>query len=420
MTQRERRLSVAAGAVVACLVLWGFVQGVILEPITTTSRQLEDLQTQKTQLFARAQMKPAYKRHWQQLQSKTLAANPNIAAGQLDVLIKRLMQEAGLTNLSVNVGRPREEKKAWPGLYIIPYTVITAEGSMEAFTKFLHAFYRQPYAMQILSYNLEQPVALRNRENPLKVSSLRIEAITLNNQEVPKDMRATVDEGEGKLSEPWRPTDPDVLAYTVLWDKQFMEPYTEPVAPPPPPPPPATPTVAQPLLTPNGGPVKDPTDVRIRCTTAGATIRYTTDGSMPSRTHGEVYDNSKPIRVDKPTTIRAIAYRDKMKDSPVATASFSEPPPPPLKLIALWTYGPINEAVLIDEQTQQRQYVEEGAPFDGGQLLLVLPEAAVAEMPDGPRYVYRLGQPLAQKELLDPMRQPDIAAAVEILIETQW
>ena len=100
--------------------------------------------------------------------------------------MKKLMQDAGLVNLSVDVGRPREEKKTWPGLYIIPYTVIQADGDMEEFTRFLHAFYQQPYAMQILSFNLEQPPLAR--ANPLHISSLMIEAVVLSSDGMPPSL----------------------------------------------------------------------------------------------------------------------------------------------------------------------------------------------------------------------------------------
>jgi len=49
--------------------------------------------------------------------------------------------------------------------------------------------------------------------------------------------------------------------------------------------------------------------VEISSATPGATIRYTTDGSAPSSTHGQVYDPARPIHITTTTTLRAIAYK---------------------------------------------------------------------------------------------------------------
>lgn len=58
-------------------------------------------------------------------------------------------------------------------------------------------------------------------------------------------------------------------------------------------------------------------DVTLSCDTSGATIRYTTDGSVPTSGVGTVY--SAPFTVNANTTIRAIAYKGGVSDSPVNT-----------------------------------------------------------------------------------------------------
>jgi len=416
MTQRERKLAVAFGGVVGLLALWFFFSSLILDPIWKAQAEVTALQAEEAALQARVKMEALYRRQWNELRAKTLAGDPNVAAGQLDVLIKHLMQESGLINSPSNISRPREEKKTWPGLYIISYTVTQADGTMEDFIRFLHAFYRQPYAMQILSFVVEQPPLARAK--PLHISSLQIEAITLSSEGLPGALTATRPDDPKNREEvkPWRPADPAIDAYAVVWNKKFMEPFTEQVAKPSPPPP-AEPTVASVILSPGGGVVTNPIEVRMSCSTAGATIRYTTDDSTPTPTTGNVYDNN-PVRVTGPITIKAIAFKKGMKDSPVAVAAFTTPPAPPLRLIALWTYTPVAEAVFLNEQSKDRIYVREGDSFDGGRLLLVLPEAAVVGMPDGTRYVYMLGKPVKERERLDPAKQPEIAAAVEILVDS--
>jgi hypothetical protein len=414
MTQRERKLAVIFGAAVGVLAACLVFRSMILDPIWKARAEVATLEAEEAGLVARVRMEGLYTRQWNQLRAKTMAGDPNVAAGQLDVLIKKLVQDAGLINLSVNVNRPREEKKTWPGLYIIPYTVIQADGDMESFTKFLHAFYQQPYAMQILSFNLEQP-PVQGRAKPLHISSLQIEAITLSTDGMPSTLTATRPaDRAAEPVKPWRPADASVDAYSVLWTRKFMAPYTEaakPVAP-------VQPAVAVVTISPSGGTVSNPIDVRLATNTPGATIRYTTDGTTPTVGSGTVYDSSAPVKVTGPITIKVVAFKEGLRDAPVASATFTLPPAPPLRLIATWTYSPVAEAVFLNEQTRERLYIREGDAFDGGRLLLVLPEAVVVEMPDGPRFVYMLGKPVKEKEQLDAMRQPDVAAAVEILVES--
>ena len=58
--------------------------------------------------------------------------------------------------------------------------------------------------------------------------------------------------------------------------------------------------------------------------TAGATIRYTTDGSEPSTTEGTVYDAENKPEISATTTFKAIAYMDGWTNSDVATQTFTK------------------------------------------------------------------------------------------------
>ncbi|MCK4292752.1 MAG: CotH kinase family protein, partial [Planctomycetes bacterium] len=49
--------------------------------------------------------------------------------------------------------------------------------------------------------------------------------------------------------------------------------------------------------------------VRITTDTIGAKIRYTTDGSAPTDSHGQVYDPDNPIGITTTTTLRAAAFK---------------------------------------------------------------------------------------------------------------
>src|SRR5258707_1041214 len=79
------------------------------------------------------------------------------------------------------------------------------------------------------------------------------------------------------------------------------------------------PPVATPTFSPVGGPYAAAQAVTISTTTAGASIRYTTDGSTPTSS-GTLYSGA--IAVSATTTIKAIAYGSGMTDSAVGTASY--------------------------------------------------------------------------------------------------
>ena len=75
-----------------------------------------------------------------------------------------------------------------------------------------------------------------------------------------------------------------------------------------------------PTITPNGGIHSQPAQITIACTTGGATIRYTTDGSAPTPTFGAVYSAAFPLVEPGPRTIRAIAYKNNLSPSEVASS----------------------------------------------------------------------------------------------------
>lgn len=83
------------------------------------------------------------------------------------------------------------------------------------------------------------------------------------------------------------------------------------------------PTVAEPLITPDGGEHTDAVTVSLTCPTDGAEIRYTTDGSIPN-VLSPLYSSS--IQLSASATVRAIAYKSAFIPSNVATASFTIAP----------------------------------------------------------------------------------------------
>jgi hypothetical protein len=80
-------------------------------------------------------------------------------------------------------------------------------------------------------------------------------------------------------------------------------------------------TVAGPGFSPGGGTYTSAQNVTITSATSGASIRYTLDGSTPTSTTGTVY--SSPVAISTTKTLKAIAYKSGMSDSPVTSATYT-------------------------------------------------------------------------------------------------
>ena len=106
----------------------------------------------------------------------------------------------------------------------------------------------------------------------------------------------------------------------------------------------------------------DPIDVKLDSTTDGAVIRYTTDGSAPSATHGVLYVD--PIRMDSTTTLRTAAFKDGFLPSAINTQTYLYPeqvirqPADPAGVPSTWgTYkiGRTGRPVPADYEMNQTQ-----------------------------------------------------------------
>ena len=105
---------------------------------------------------------------------------------------------------------------------------------------------------------------------------------------------------------------------------------------------------AAPTFSPSAGTFTSSTVVTISSTTSGATIRYTTDGSTPSESAGTVYSSAVNITVS--STLKAIAYKTGMADSPITSGVYTIQ-------VAAPTFSPLagtyigNQAVTITSAT---------------------------------------------------------------------
>ena len=78
---------------------------------------------------------------------------------------------------------------------------------------------------------------------------------------------------------------------------------------------------AAPVFSPGGGTYTAAQSVTITSATAGASIRYTLDGSTPTSTTGTVYSGA--VTIGTTTTLKALAYKTGWSNSAVTTATYT-------------------------------------------------------------------------------------------------
>lgn len=91
------------------------------------------------------------------------------------------------------------------------------------------------------------------------------------------------------------------------------------------------PTVATPTFSPDGGTYSDSQSVVINCATAGATIRYTTDGDDPT-TSDPIISNGGSVPVNQSLTLKAKAWKNGFNPSNVKSATYTINDPLPVTI----------------------------------------------------------------------------------------
>ncbi len=81
--------------------------------------------------------------------------------------------------------------------------------------------------------------------------------------------------------------------------------------------------VAAPTFSSPGGNFAAPVVVTISSATPGATIRYTTDGTMPTPTTGTAIASGSTVTVSQNTPLNAVAFETGYVPSSVTGAQFS-------------------------------------------------------------------------------------------------
>ena len=79
-------------------------------------------------------------------------------------------------------------------------------------------------------------------------------------------------------------------------------------------------TVAEPVITPNGGNILDTQNITLSCATEGAAIYYTTNGTEPTAS-STLY--TAPFTLSESATVKAIAVKEDYDNSQVVTVNFN-------------------------------------------------------------------------------------------------
>ena len=115
-------------------------------------------------------------------------------------------------------------------------------------------------------------------------------------------------------------------------------------------------TVATPTFNPAGGTYYEPQSVTISCTTEGATIYYTTDGSEPTE-NSQQYSFGVSLNISETTTLKAKAFKDGYNASAIAEATYTIEDSP---TVSTPTFSPA-EGSFITVQTVSIECATEGA-----------------------------------------------------------
>ncbi|WP_400260580.1 leucine-rich repeat protein [Candidatus Methanomassiliicoccus intestinalis] len=117
-------------------------------------------------------------------------------------------------------------------------------------------------------------------------------------------------------------------------------------------------TVETPTFSPEHGTYAGTQTVNLSSKTEGAIIYYTIDGTEPTTRSTEY---TAPITVSSTTTIKAIAVKDGMKDSAVASATYTIQSPPPAGKSPSITQQPVSQTV-TEGQTATFNVTADGEP----------------------------------------------------------
>jgi len=115
---------------------------------------------------------------------------------------------------------------------------------------------------------------------------------------------------------------------------------------------------ATPTASPEPGTYASAQSVTLNTTTKGATIRFTTNGATPSSTVGTVYSN--PIALGQITTLKAMAYKNRLADSDVTTGVYTNKCATPAFGTAAGSYSALQTVPISSASGATIRYTTDG------------------------------------------------------------
>jgi Concanavalin A-like lectin/glucanases superfamily/Chitobiase/beta-hexosaminidase C-terminal domain/Right handed beta helix region len=109
-------------------------------------------------------------------------------------------------------------------------------------------------------------------------------------------------------------------------------------------------TVSTPVISPNGGQFAGPVTVTLTTATEGASVRYTTDGSVPTQT-SPLY--TAPLTISNTLTLRAAGFKTGLIASAVASATFTVTSTAPTGLVARFQFSEGGGSQTVDSSSNQ-------------------------------------------------------------------
>ena len=141
-------------------------------------------------------------------------------------------------------------------------------------------------------------------------------------------------------------------------------------------------------IAPSAQVLRQPLNVTISCNDVAAEIRYTLDGSEPTRSSNR-YES--PFTLDRPTTVQAKSFADNATDAVGASVTFAAPPQPIVEDFESAPVGMPTPKTTTAEDAKLTKYVarvstEQAA---GGQRSLKLTDGPGQKAPFTPHVYYR-------------------------------
>lgn len=144
MKSREKLLAIGVGAVVL-LFAARYLHGVFVTgPVADLEKQRASAEAKVEKTNKKVLAARAARMDVEELARHGLPANPIVAQERFQAYLVHLLASAGIASPTIMPGQPTQRE----GITVVPFS-LTADATIEAFTKFLYSFYSSPRLQQI-------------------------------------------------------------------------------------------------------------------------------------------------------------------------------------------------------------------------------------------------------------------------------